>query len=312
MSALVPVRGEFSPKELSLIRKTAAKDANDLEFEQFVSFCRSARLNPLRKQVYLIIVNKNNPAKRQPVIVTGIDGLRAIADRSGNYRPDPEPPRITYDESLKGPLNPHGIVKAVVTVFKWAHGEWFPVAGEAHWNEFAPIKDVWGEDETGRRVKTGKQEMDPTKEGWVRMAHVMISKVAESQALRRGWPEDLSGVYGEEETDRMKTIELTATELAEEADKAERLDRVGGPNTILVDWLDGDAIGPVAVGKFYDAAMAFIKEYSKPGEEEYSTILQWRDRNRNALQMFWALEKDAALDLKARLENIEQAAKQSA
>lgn len=312
MGDLVPVRGEFTPKELSLIRKTAAKDANETEFEQFISFCRSTRLNPLRKQVYLIIVNKNNPAKRQPVIVTGIDGLRAIADRSGNYRPDPEPPRITYDENLKGPLNPNGIVKAVVTVYKWSHGAWFPVAGEAHWAEFAPIKDVWKEDENGRRVKTGKQELDTQKDGWTRMGHVMISKVAESQALRRGWPEDLSGVYGEEETDRMKTIELTATELADEADKAERLDRIGAHNTILVDWLDGEANTPVPVGKFYDAAMAFIAEFSKPGEEEYGTILQWRDRNRNALQMFWALEKDAALDLKAKLENIEQSARQPA
>jgi len=311
MSALVPV-GAFSARELSLIRKTAAKDANDTEFDQFIAYCRTTKLNPLRRQVALVIFNKNNPAKRQPTIITTIDGLRAIADRSGNYRPDPEAPRVTYDDTLKGPLNPQGIVKVQVTVFKWSHGEWFPVAGEAHWSEFAPLKAIWAEDETGKRVKTDKVELDPTKEGWTRMPHVMCAKVAEAQALRRGWPEDLSGVYGEEETDRLKTIDLTATELADEADKIERLERVGGLNTILIDWCDGEPIAPVPVGKFYDAAMAYIKAHSKAGEEEYSAVLQWRDRNRNALQQFWGMQKDAALDLKGKLDAIETKVKQNA
>ena len=309
MNLPVTTAGSFTPQQLSLVRKTAAKDANDTEFNQFIEYCRMARLNPLKRQVYLFIYNKNNPAKRQPVIVTAIDGLRAIADRSGNYRPDPEPPRITYDETLKGPLNPQGIVKATVTVFKWAHGAWFPVAGEAHWAEFAPIRDVWAEDASGKRAPTGKKEIDPSKEGWTRMPHVMISKIAEAQALRRGWPEDLSGVYGEEEIDHMKTIELTATEVADAADRTERLERVGGLNTILVDWMDGEQLQPVAVGKFFDAVMAFIKAHTVPGEEEYSTILQWRDKNRAGLKQYWGMEKDAALELSKNLDEIDAKAK---
>ncbi len=308
MNALVQA-GHFSSQQLSLIRKTAAKDANDVEFNSFIEFCRMARLNPLRRQVHLFIYNKDNPKKRQPVIVTAIDGLRAIADRSGNYRPDPEPPRITYDEKLKGPLNPLGIVKAVVTVFKWSHGEWFPVAGEAHWAEFAPIKDVWAEDGSGRRSKTGKQELDPTKEGWTRMAHIMISKAAEAQALRKGWPEDLSGVYAEEEIDKMKIIDLTATEIAEEADKTERLERIGGINTIMVDWLNGEELQPVPVGKFFDAAMAYVKTHTKPGEEEYSEIVKWREKNRHSLLQFWGMEKDAALELRNVLDGLAEKAK---
>ncbi len=303
MSALVQA-GHFSAQQLSLIRKTAAKDANDVEFNAFIEFCRASRLNPAKRQVYLFVYSKNNPAKRQAVIVTAIDGLRAIADRSGNYRPDPEPPRITYDDRLKGPLNPLGIVKAVVTVFKWSHGEWFPVAGEAHWTEFAPIKDIWAEDETGKRVKTGKQELDAAKEGWVRMAHLMISKAAEAQALRKGWPEDLSGVYAEEEVDKMKTIDLSATEIANEADRTERLERVGGINTILIDWCNGEEIQAVPVGKFYDAAMAYLASCMKPGEEEYSQVLQWRDKNRAGLQQFWGMEKDAALELRKTLDEV--------
>ena len=305
MNALVPML-TFSAQQLSLVRKTAAKDANDVEFNQFIEYCRMARLNPLKRQCYLFIYNKANPAKRQPVIVTAIDGLRAIADRSGNYRPDTDPPRITYDTTLKGPLNPLGIVKAQVNVFKHSHGAWFPVAGEAYWNEFAPIRDIWKEDqETGKRVKTDKKELDPSKEGWTRMPHLMIAKVAESQALRKGWPEDLSGIYGEEEVDRMKTIELTATEIADEADKAERYEKIGGANAILIDWMDGEALQRVPAGKFFDAAMAFIKAHMKEGEEEAGHVLAWKERNRASLTEFWALEKDAALALKKELEKVE-------
>ena len=305
MNAMVPA-ANFSAQQLALIRKTIAKDSTPQEFDQFVEFCRMTRLNPLRRQVTLFVFNKNKPDKRQVVFVTTIDGLRAIADRSGNYRPDTEPPRITCDAKLKGPLNPMGIVKVHVNVFKWSHGEWFPVAGETYWDEFAPIRDVWKEDpETGKRVKTDKKELDPTKEGWVRMPHLMIAKTAEAQALRKGWPEDLSGIYGEEEVDRMKTIELTATEIADEADKAERYEKIGGANAILIDWMDGEALQRVPAGKFFDAAMAFIKAHMKEGEEEAGHVLAWKERNRASLTEFWAMEKDAALALKKELEKVE-------
>jgi phage recombination protein Bet len=304
MNALVPILN-FSAQQLSLVRKTAAKDSNDVEFNQFIEFCRMARLNPIKRQCYLFIYNKANPTKRQPVIVTAIDGLRSIADRTGNYRPDEKAPRFTYDDKLKGELNPLGLVKAEVSVFKFAHGAWFASPGEARWEEFAPIRDKWGDGEDGKRHKTGKREIDPTKEGWTRMPHLMLAKCAEAQALRRAWPEDLGGIYGEEEVDRMKTIELTATEIADEADRTDRLDKIGGPNAIMIDWMDGEPLERVPVGQFFDQAMAFIKEHTKPGSEEASEVLKWRERNRHGLQEFWAHEKDAALALKKRLEEVE-------
>ncbi len=306
--ALVPVLN-FSAQQLSLVRKTVAKDANDVEFNQFIEFCRLARLNPLRRQCYLFIFHKNKPDKRQPVIVTAIDGLRSIADRTGHYRPDDKAPRFTYDEKLKGPLNPTGLVKAEVSVFKHAHGEWFASPGEARWEEFAPIRDVWAADEHGQRRPTGTKEIDPGKEGWTRMPHLMLAKCAESQALRRAWPEDLGGIYGEEEVDRMKTIELTATEIADEADKEERAERVGGFKNITVDWCDGEALQLVPTGKFHDAVMAFIAAHMKPGEEQPSHVATWQKRNSVALKQFWADDKAAALALKKELERVTGLAK---
>ena len=297
----------FSGSQLSLIRQTVAKDANETEFNWFIANCQLTRLNPLKKHCYLFIFHKDNPKKRQPVIVTAIDGFRAIAERSGSYRPDNRAPRITYDENLSGPLNPEGIIKAEVDVYKWSHGEWHAVTGTAHWKEFAPIRHKWADDpESGKRVRTEEQELDPGKEGWTRMPNLMIAKVAESQALRKGWPEDLSSVYGNEETHQedSRILDLTATEVANGAEREARQSKLGGP-AILVDWCDGEPLQRVPVGQFHAKVDAFIKAHMKKGEEEAAHVLLWRSRNAAGLREYWGLEKDGALTLKKRLEEVE-------
>lgn len=40
--------------------------------------------------------------------------------------------------------------------------------------------------------------------------------------------------------------------------------------------------------------------------------MQWRDKNKLGLQTFWALEKDAALSLKKKLEEVEAVMKKGA
>ena len=147
-------------------------------------------LDPFSKQITAIVFNKGNAEKRQMSIITGIDGMRAIAARSGRYRPDGEEPLIEYSEDAKDPCtNPLGIVKAVVRIYiadVLKGGGWQPVIGVAHWDEFAPIKDEWAYDEDARKRKpTGKQTLDGN---WPKMGRVMICKCAEAQALRRAFP----------------------------------------------------------------------------------------------------------------------------
>ena len=78
-------------------------------------------------------------------IVTTIAGLRAIADRSGTYRPDDQPARIVYDEAARHPkANPHGIVECLVTPYRFAHRAWHPVVGQVYWEEIAPIREKGG------------------------------------------------------------------------------------------------------------------------------------------------------------------------
>lgn len=116
----------FSNQEMALIRNTVAKDCNESEFDMFLHICRTVGLDPLRRQIYAFVFHKDKPDKRQLTPVVAIDGLRAIAERTGNYRPDDEPPRFEYDETVKDPnTNPLGIVSCTVKVFKYAHGEWY-------------------------------------------------------------------------------------------------------------------------------------------------------------------------------------------
>lgn len=274
-------------KSLDLIRRTVAKDCDAAEFDQFIHICRAVRLDPLRRQIYAFVFGKNNPQYRRMSVVTGIDGYRAIAERTGNYRPDTAPPRIEYSDGAKDARsNPLGIVRCEVTVYKHAHGEWFPVTADAYWDEYAPLKDG---------------ALDPKKENWRKMARVMIAKCAEAQAIRRAWPDDFSGLEVEEETDRRAALELSASELADEGAQKARFELIGGSNCITVDWCDGEPLAREAVGTFGDKVLSFIAQHKA---EDSDRIRLFQDRNTASLQEYWAKDKSGALELKKAFEAI--------
>lgn len=275
-------------KALDLIRRTVAKDCDPAEFDQFIHICRAVRLDPLRRQIYAFVFGKNDPRYRRMSVVTGIDGYRAIAERTGNYRPDTSPPRIEYDPALKDQAkNPLGIVRSEVTVYKHAHGEWFPVTADAYWEEYAPIKEG---------------ALDTKKDNWRKMGRVMIAKCAEAQAIRRSWPDDFSGLEVEEETDRRASLELSASELADEGAQKHRFELIGGVNALTVDWCDGSALVREPVGAFGDKVLSFIKE----NRDAPMTVRVFHNRNTAALQEYWARDKSGALELKKAFEAVDQ------
>ncbi|WP_293857367.1 phage recombination protein Bet [uncultured Alsobacter sp.] len=296
----------WEPRQLALIRRTVAKDCNDDEFEIFIGYCRALNLDPLRRQIYAFVFHKDKADKRQLTIVTAIGGLRTIAERTGNYRPDTDGPVLVYDETAKGPNNPFGLVSAAVRVFKFSHGEWFPVTETAYWEEFAPLKEVWEYDqEQGRKAPTGRFQLD-TSGQWGKMGRLMLAKCAEALALRKAWPDDFSNVYVEEELDKTRFLELSATEAADEGRKQERLEKIGlgaGPHLMLT-FDDLGTLEPVPVGKVYDRAMAYVTEH----KDEASVITLWQQRNQASLREFWAHDKPAALDLRKKIEEAVKAA----
>jgi len=288
---------DFSARDLALVRRTVAADTTDDEFNIFVNYCSTLGLNPLRRQVYALVYNKADAKKRKMSIIVAIDGFRAVAARTGNYRPDDEEPRFEFDAEAKSPTNPLGFVKAVVKVWQFSHGEWFPVTASAYWDEYAPTRDEWAEGEDGKRRPTGKKTLDGK---WPTMGRLMLAKCAEALALRKAWPDDFSNVYAPEELDRAQA-DMTAAELAAAGAVTERLERIGGGGAIVVDWLNGAPIEPVAAGKFADRVLEFLEQ----NRDAPSQIGLFEARNRHALREFWAQSPGDALELKKKIEQFQ-------
>src|SRR6185295_18046875 len=140
--------GTLRPHQLDLLRRTVAKDCTREEFDLFIEAAIQYGLDPFQRQIMPLVFSKDRPEKRRMVIVVGIDGQRLIAQRCGNYRPASQPTEFRYDRRRKRPTNPLGLVLARVTLFQQDDlGAWFPVVGEAYWDELAPTRDEWEENQ---------------------------------------------------------------------------------------------------------------------------------------------------------------------
>ncbi|WP_316219311.1 phage recombination protein Bet [Bradyrhizobium sp. SZCCHNR2026] len=318
-------------KQVALVRRTAAKDCNPDEFDLFTAVCRDLGLSPLRRQIYAFVFNKNDDALRQLTLVVGIDGARSIAARSGNYRPDDQEPQWVFRDDLKDPLtNPHGIERCTVGIYhRPTRADGFQrIVHTVYWDEFAPLvtradTDAYEWVPTGKfyadgHPKAGKEihrrqlrdgaagrevlRLDPNKTQWIRAGRNQLAKCAEMGALRKGWPEDLSRLVVEEETHRAEAIELNAEEygltpsqMVEKADADARLERIGG-RALLATFDDAGTLERVAYGKFADRVDAHTQKLAP------KAVAIFADRNRAALQEFWAHNKTDALALKRLLE----------
>jgi len=323
MSNIVPYRTtgltRNDARKLSLFTKTAGKELVGSEIDEAIEWCEIYRANPFTRDIYFFCFGKPGTEDRRVVPVLSIGLYRKIASRTGDYRPDEEPPRFVYDESAKSPANPKGLISAEVTVYQYKHGGWHPIRSRLKWDERAPIL-VSGEfkwEETGEfwpdtgkpkrkkvAVGDGSAVLDPKKTNWHTMPETMLAKCTEADAIRKGWPEDTAGSFADGELDAAHTLELTATEIVAEHDANDRMARLGGPNAIMIQWEPNAPLERIQVGRFGDQALAFIAENMKRGEEEPGAIMEWAERNRHSINEYWAHDKDGALMLKAELEKV--------
>lgn len=153
----------LSDEKLELIRKTVCVGATDAELALFLHVCQQTQLDPFTRQIYSI---KRGNAR---TIQTGIDGLRAIAERTGMYSPGRES-TFEYDEN-KGILSATSYIKKMTK-----DGTWHEIASKAFMREYNPGQGLWS-----------------------KMPHVMLSKCAEANALRKAFPQEMCGVYVEDE-----------------------------------------------------------------------------------------------------------------
>lgn len=293
-STLLSAPRHYSREQIALIQRTVARGTNGTEFDLFMEMCRRVGLDPFRKQVHCVIYNADKADKRQMVVITGIDGLRAIAARNGNYRPDEEEPTIYQEDELRDPArNPLGIERATVKVWKSDHtGQWHPMTGVANWEEYAPFDEEWIDDPNrpGKRCKSGKSTLDPKSNFWHRMPKLMLAKCAEANALRRGWPEDMSGLYVTEEMDGG-----SASAAIEALDQENRMKRVGGPSHIFQFEANG-ALEAVPEGSVADRVIAHLQAATAADVAWFAGI------NKSSLTSFWGRSKADALEIKKVME----------
>ena len=165
---------EYDREQIDLIKQTVAKGATDLELKLFLHQCQRTGLDPLSRQIHFIKRWNAKLSKDEGAIQTGIDGYRVVADRTGQYAGSDDAafcPGEKYPES------------ASVTVWKLVGGQRCGFTATARWSEYYP-----GDDNKGFF--------------WRKMPHGQLAKCAEALALRKAFPQQLSGIYTNEEMDQ--------------------------------------------------------------------------------------------------------------
>jgi len=321
MNQVVPLHtiSSWSSRQLETIKRTVAKDTNDTEFDLLIEYAKAKGLDPFSRQVIAIVFNKNDEAKRQMTIITTQDGLRVMASRCGDYRPEETEAEYEYDPALKGPANPLGIVKATVKLWKQDKaGAWHPVNGTAYWDEFAPLVtdpgcfefvetgETWpsGSPKKRRQLKPGvsiKQSVDPSGQ-WAKMPRNQIAKCARMQALRGGWPETFSGVCAQEEMDRAVAADLSASEMVEQEQEQRRMKHIAMSDDEYPFVDHQGTLTFMPAGRYADYIIMTARNCT-----ELAELDGMKTRNREGLQRFWAKHKPDALEINAEIEKLRAA-----
>lgn len=184
--------------------------------EAFLAHCRRTGLDPIARQIYAI-----ERAGKWGIQVS-IDGARLVAERTGAY--EGQTPvewtgdGVTWTQVWLSPESPKA---ARVGVYRRNFRE--PLYAVATWDSYAVYDDVW---ENGK--KTGEKKLSSM---WAKMGALMLGKCAEMLALRKAFPQDLSGLYSTEEMQQAdkpasQPVEVTVVSLAD-ADWALLKKRVG-------------------------------------------------------------------------------------
>lgn len=165
----------WTPEQTQLIATTIAPGCSQDELRLFAYACQRTGLDPFSKQIYAI--------KRggKMTIQAGIDGLRSIAERTGQLDGS-ETFWCGEDGEWKDvwlAKTPPAAAKTVI----YRKGASHPFVGVARYADYNAGQGLWS-----------------------KMGAAMIAKCSEALALRKAFPADLSGVYS---TDEMQQADAT-------------------------------------------------------------------------------------------------------
>lgn len=194
--------GAWSPEERALVEAaglvhTDAQSGQKTLAERpvvaaFLQHCARTGLDPIARQIYSIARKSKGQLKWQ--IQISIDGARLVAERSGQYEGQTTP-EFTADGNTWTQvwLSKEHPAAARVGVYRRGFRE--PLYAVALWDAYV-------------QTKYGGEVSDM----WSKMGPLMLAKCAEMLALRKAFPQDLSGLYSAEEMDQASSPSAPVSE----------------------------------------------------------------------------------------------------
>jgi len=181
-SALAVTAGQadWNPRQLAALRQIGVEDADQGDLAVFLNFAQRTGLDPFARQIYMIGRYDRRSGRQKWTIQASIDGLRIVAQRSGEYAGQVGPEWCGPDGQWRDVwLKAEAPVAARVGVLRKGFAQ--PLYAVALFSEY--FSEYQGK-------PSGL---------WGSKPAVMIAKCAEALALRKAFPMDLSGLYTAEE-----------------------------------------------------------------------------------------------------------------
>jgi len=179
---------KFTKQQIEMIRTSIVpKEANIQQVDWYLGQAKRTGLDPLGKQIYLLLFKDWKSGKITPVIHIGIDGYLLIADRTGAYAGMDDP---TYGPMLMGKYEDKEFSYPEwcrVTIYKIVQGQRVPYTDTCYWDEYYPGPRGFKWRQGGGRNQ--------------------LSKCAKAKVLRQGFPKEYSGTYTTAEIEKMKSEE---------------------------------------------------------------------------------------------------------